>query len=600
MASRSRRASFALSAVLAIAVTSIGLAESPAVGKLLPLAVSKGRCECVLPTPQASEKYFLIIGSLNRDLTKRQIVLQTSATSEPSAILLQENNKKDEWANRVGEWSRRQEKSRQSKLPAREYPPVADPPARKIFHLLTKEGDLLDPRNYARVSADLQAVGRHCIVYADHETADQDKLKPTVEDAVRTFDAEVYPQARKRLGQALDVDRDGRFAILFTHRLNNLGSGGTKLDGFVRGSDFYRDLEAPLGNQCDMMYLSSDLKPGPYLRTLLAHEYTHAVVFSEHVFGDYLPDHAKSDEQAWLNEALAHVNEDQHAYSWSNLDYRINAFLSDPARYSLVVPDYYGAKLWRSPGHRGATYLFLSWCVEKYGLDVVRRLVQSNLSGVNNLEAATNETFDELFRQWSASLLTSGTNLAVEGVAPFRRFDLYKPLGCQYLAGPRVEQVDMANDKRTFTLAGTSVAYFLLHSPSGENTRLSITAEAGTDLQVSLVHLQADVGRLSADWENSEKQPRLVITAHDAAMTVDSIRLDPVPVKESKPIGPDSRAGASPTLRDWISNPRLKEGESRRSILQPPAYSAMNQGKTMLRITATDERGHHLGVWVER
>src|SRR5262249_20656664 len=150
--------------------------------------------------------------------------------------------------------------------------------------------DFLNPDSYVTVTADLRAVGKHCLVYVDHDQTEPDRLQPTIKDAVAAFDDEIYPHACERLGHALDVDRDGRFTILFTGWLNRLGGGKIKLDGFVRGSDFYRDLDAPYGNRCDMMYLNPELKPGAYLRTLLAHEYTHAVVFSEHVFGDYLPD----------------------------------------------------------------------------------------------------------------------------------------------------------------------------------------------------------------------------------------------------------------------------------------------------------------------
>jgi hypothetical protein len=407
---------------------------------------------------------------------------------------------------------------------------------------------------------------------------------------VQTFDAEVYPQAQKRLGQVLDVDRDGRFTILFTNRINKLGSGGSRLDGFVRGSDFYRDLEAPFGNQCDMMYLSAELKPGPYLRTLLAHEYTHAVVFSEHVFGDYLPDHTKDDEQAWLNEALAHINEDQHGYSWSNLDYRVGAYLADPGRYSLVVPDYYRAKLWRSPGHRGATYLFLRWCVDHYGPDLVRRLVQSNLAGVNNLEAATGERFDDLFRQWSVAQLLSGTNLALADFTPFRRLDLHKDLGDQSLAGPRTEPIGMANEQRALTVAGTSLAYVLLHSPAGDKTRLTVIGEAGMDLQVSLLRLPSGMGRLSARVEHSAKETHLVITAHDTAMTLDTVGIDARPPKDTKALG------IGPTSH----NRPLKEGESVQTEAFLTPAPRVGQEKVVFRVTATDERGHHLATWVER
>ena len=47
----------------------------------------------------------------------------------------------------------------------------------------------------------------------DHAFGEVGTLQPTIDDLVRTFDNEVYPLARKRLGSPLDVDRDGRFAV---------------------------------------------------------------------------------------------------------------------------------------------------------------------------------------------------------------------------------------------------------------------------------------------------------------------------------------------------------------------------------------------------
>src|SRR5262249_49964380 len=158
------------------------------------------------------------------------------------------------------------------------------------------------------------------------------------------------------------------------------------------------------------------LKPGPHLRAVITHEYTHALVFSEHVFGKYLAEFPPADEESWLNEALAHLAEDQLGYGWSNLDYRISAFLNSPEKYSLVVADYYGSGLWRIPGIRGATYLFLRWCVDACGVDILTRLIQSNLAGINNLEVATGESFPKLFREWTAALALGRMNLPGNGV----------------------------------------------------------------------------------------------------------------------------------------------------------------------------------------
>ena len=269
---------------------------------------------------------------------------------------------------------------------------------------------------------------------------------------MRTFDEAVYPEARRRLGRCLDVDRDGRFTLFFSGRLDRL-AGNAALSGFVRSADFYRDLAAPFGNRADMMYLNTDLQPGPYLRTILAHEYTHAVVCSEHVFGDYLPGLVRQDEESWLGEALAHAAEDLHGFSRANLDYRVSAYLSDPSRYPLVEADYYAAGLWRTHGCRGATYLFLRRCVDRDGPDLLARLVQSNLAGAANLEAATGKSFAELFRDW-----TTATALSA---------DLHGPFGGRLLCGPRFRQVALDGGRGDVDLAVTSAAYLLLHSAGG-------------------------------------------------------------------------------------------------------------------------------------
>src|SRR5262249_7865045 len=152
--------------------------------------------------------------------------------------------------------------------------------------------------------------------------------------------------ALRHLGQARDVDRDGRFTILLSPLLGKLQAGKVAIDGFVRGSDFQLEAAPPFGNRCDMLYLNSRVRPGAYLRTLLAHEYTHAVLFCEHVLERHLPGANPADEEGWLNEGLAHVVESLHGRSWQNLDYRVAAYQACPERYPLVVADYFHAGLW--------------------------------------------------------------------------------------------------------------------------------------------------------------------------------------------------------------------------------------------------------------
>jgi hypothetical protein len=486
---------------------------------------------------------------------------------------------------------------------AETYPPVNAPPRQRSFYLFIKERDFQDPDGYVTVAGELERVGRHCQVYVDRNSADRAALQSTLDDIVRTFDERVYPRACQALGRALDVDRDGRFTILLTGWLGKLANGRVALDGFVRGSDFYRDLAAPYGNRCDMMYLNTDLQSGPHLRTLLAHEYTHAVIFSEHVFAGYLPEMPRQDEEGWLNEGLAHLVEDLHGYSWSNLDYRISAFLSAPERYQLVVPDYYTAGLWRSHGNRGATYLFLRWCADRFGPDFLHELIQTNLAGVTNIEVTTQVRFADLFRQWSAALVVSGTGLAVDGIAPLQHVNPRRPLAGRLLCGPRFADVALAEGCQEVLLAGTSCAYLLLHAPAGERSRVTITAEPAADLQVSLLRLPERTGRISlrATADEGQGALRLALTAEDADVTLDAAaweRLVPVANRPGDTsYQPASDASGQQAVMALFGDCHVRDGETRTSAAIPLPGRRESNDVFIIKVAATDSAGHHLAAW---
>jgi hypothetical protein len=599
--------------VLLLLPTSFG--QSLPTGRPLAIAVHEGRCECVLSTARPDDKFILIIGSLSRNLEPVPVIVQTEATNRCADMEVERRRVDGAWRRHVQELHERLADARRERSLASALVPPREPPSERVFSLFVRDQEFQDPAAYVTVKGDLRGFGRHCQVYLDRDYPDPPGVQPTVEDIVRTFDDDVSPQA---LGQVLDVDRDGRFTILLTSWLGKLCNGKVAVGGFVRGSDFMQDLPAPFGNRCDMMYLNANLKPGPYLHTLLAHEYTHAIVFSEHVFGNYLAEAVRQDEQSWLNEALAHLEEDRHAYSWSNLDYRVSAFLNAPERQPLVVPDAYGAGLWRSPGHRGAAYLFVRWCTDRYGPDLPAQLIRTNLSGVANVEAATQEPFPDLFRQWTIALAMSGTGQTVDGVPMFKGFDLHRPVGDRLLCGPRFQELSLAGGQLALPLAGTAAAYVALHSPGGGHTQLIVTSKPEADLQVSLIRLPEATGRLSvqvvpvgseqlAVGSRDGQVPtshhplptarlRLVLAAHDAAVTLDQAAWE-----RQAPAGNhcDDTSyrkveGAQGTVDRWFRDTCLQAGTSRTS--EPITVPECN-GPVVFKVSGTDEKGHTVAAW---
>jgi hypothetical protein len=373
------------------------------------------------------------------------------------------------------------------------------PPARS-FHLLVRDGDGASASNYLAVPARLAAVGDHVAVYVDE--GDFDRIDPGLaREVVATFDGRVYPMAARRFGPAEDVDGDGRFTIFVSGWLTRLAAGRIKVDGFVRGADFDAGLDAPFGNRCDMLYLSTTLRPGPHLKTVLAHEYTHAVTFSRKAFPVGRDGRLKPEEEGWLDEGLAHLVEDLHDFSRSNLDYRVSAFLSRPESYSLLVEDYYAADLFRSHGNRGAAYLFLRWCVDRQGEAVLDRLVRSGLCGIANLEAATGRSFPALYREWTVALYLSGLDPASDASDQglYRSIDPRGRFGDWTLAGPRASRVKAESTPDSWTASGTSTHYALVQSPPGAAVRVEVVGPAPAELQVTVVPLPEYQGDLALE-----------------------------------------------------------------------------------------------------
>jgi len=378
----------------------------------------------------------------------------------------------------------------------------AHPASSRSFYLHVADGSLDDERHYVEVKGDLLAQGKHVRLYLDRQQPRGQLVPGLADEILRLFDAEIIPTTGARLGMYRDVDGDGGFAVLLSPWLERLQGGRTSLGGFVRGSDFRTDLDAPFSNCCDMMYLNATVRPGAHLKTLLAHEYAHAVCFSERLPHndecDGLP-----DEEDWLNEAIAHCAENFCDSGWSNLDYRVSRFLNDPARCPLVVPDYYRSGLWRDHGCRGATYLFLRWCVDQFGEELLAKLVSGPERGTRNLELATGRSFADLYRRWSIALVQNAeSDRGSDESRPlgYRTLSLRGRLASWGLVGPHAEEWDVDAGRHATRLKGTATTFLELRgSGSTGLRRVSLRADAGSRLQVSLVRIADDQPRVAAE-----------------------------------------------------------------------------------------------------
>jgi hypothetical protein len=482
--------------ILVLAGVRAGTSEGPVkrpgpsgwrAGSPVSIAVRNGRATFRVPSPAPGSECAVIVSALARSPGPFPLHLGAASADspgEPETVALAPIRPSLFPAKRVmspGEPSRRQ------------------PATARDFHVMVRDGDVTSPSNYLAVRGVLRAVGTRVQVYVAAEDVPRVD-KSMLEDMVKTFDDRILPVAARTVGMAHDIDGDGRFTILVSSWLERLGSGRNAVDGFVRVTDLDPLYSAPFGNRCDMMYLSTSLKAGPHLRTIMAHEYMHAVVFSQKSLSPVGPSRTRIEEEGWLDEALAHLAEDLHGFSRSNIDYRVSTFLSQPERYQLVVEDYYAADLFRSHGHRGSTYLFLRWCVDQFGQDLLPALAGSKRKGLANLELATSCPFAELYRRWSVALFESGLQRPDSGVPDefqgYRTVDMRTTLSDWQLAGPRTTRVDADGPADRWDAVGTSSHFAIVRSRSAGAVEVSVSGPPEAELQVTTIPLPPDMARL--------------------------------------------------------------------------------------------------------
>ena len=359
------------------------------------------------------------------------------------------------------------------------------------FFLHVTDGNLDDPKQYARITADNVASGSRVRVFVDQQLARGEVPQSRIDELVRMLDDDVVPRVESQFGPLSDIDGDGCLAVVLTPWLSRLQGGRTSIGGMVRSSDYQRSVSPPFGNRSDMLFLNSSLPSDAALRDLLSHEVAHAACISQRLSRG---SGRLRDEEDWLSESLAHLAEP----GWSNLDHRLAAFLDDPSRYPLVVPDYYRAGLWRNPGCRGATFLFTRWCVEQSEPQLVRKLAQSEECGTHNLERATGRRFDELFREWSLSL-ASGDQL--------KSLDLQNVLRRVGSSGlqPNVCHAENCEDSRN--VRGTAFTVIDLLVDESSSRTLHIAGDSAAKWQFSICRLQENSQERTQDSTLAATKP---------------------------------------------------------------------------------------------
>ncbi|HEV8449547.1 MAG TPA: hypothetical protein VGQ44_22180 [Gemmatimonadaceae bacterium] len=326
---------------------------------------------------------------------------------------------------------------------------IAPPPALgslRSFRVLASNGT-----SFKSAGATLAFVGANVLVYIDTLAPANGFSAAQLQQFGSYFDQTLYPIDTAAFGAPTDVDQNGRVIMLMTPAVNALVTASScQTQGYVAGFFDDEDLGGgtgdPNSNQGEVFYAmvpdpagvascshSVDevgfAVPGTFL-----HELQHLINFSQHVIV-----HHANPEFGWLDEGLSIVAEELGSLYYEqrcpgtacrsdptqlfpdSSQGFVQNFLYDSYQYALL-PDTASVTLHSDDDDgfswRGGDWLLVRWLGDQMGAGIFKKLDQTSLTGVANIESSSGQSFPGLFANFALSLYTDSLVGLSRGTAP--------------------------------------------------------------------------------------------------------------------------------------------------------------------------------------
>ena len=302
---------------------------------------------------------------------------------------------------------------------------------------------------YTPVDARLRFAGTRVLLYVD-TLASLALSDSELQGMGALYDQRLAPAVTGTFGDGSDIDGNGRVVFLLTPTVNAMVSATQcSSSGFVRGFFYSHDLGSreSTSNRAEIFYAYVPDETGRWscphtkadvlanLPPTFMHELQHMISFGEHAIERNGP-----AEEVWLNEALSHMAEELGSLSYEarfpapsgrtnpasifpdsaspfinpNLLYSYR-YLFSSATYSLTSC---APGTFCSLAERGGTWLLLRWIADQQGVATLRRLVETNLAGRANLEAATGRSTPALLGEFALAVSTDSIIGVARSTAP--------------------------------------------------------------------------------------------------------------------------------------------------------------------------------------
>jgi hypothetical protein len=256
-----------------------------------------------------------------------------------------------------------------------------------VFRIGNQRGfwvsDIISNENY-RINANLQYITDHVYFWI------QDGMSFEFEDVrqlTETFENEIYVINREFFGSEWTpgVDGDPHLNILYVEGL------GGNLAGYFSSADEQHPLAHEYSNAAELFVVNADNVnlDEEFAYAVLAHEFQHMI----HWYQD-------RNEASWVNEGFSELAVLLNGYEvGSEYSYIINPDiqLNDwPNDYSSTSP------------HYGASYLFLTYFLDRFGEEAIKSLVRNPANGL--------EGVDQILKQINAIDIQSGVEITADDV----------------------------------------------------------------------------------------------------------------------------------------------------------------------------------------
>ncbi len=248
----------------------------------------------------------------------------------------------------------------------------------------------------AQITTTLQAETAHGRLYVDNQdlgTISQARAA----SLLQSWENEIFPRVTQAFGlpqNPFNSTGQGQVTLLFSRTVGQAAPG---LLGYFFPVDLFLDSQTfpPFhSNQRDMVYVDPN-SPDTSLKGTVAHEFQHMINFSQHVFQfSGLP------EATWINEGLSMAAMDVAGYGFQvgNNTAQVSTFMTNPGLVSLWN--------WQNNlGDYGAGWLFFRYLADRFGNQVLTRLVRTSLTGAANIEAQTGEAIGQVIGEEALAIL---------------------------------------------------------------------------------------------------------------------------------------------------------------------------------------------------